>query len=69
MRTLSRALARWELMRVATATLAVVWLVLFAAFGYAATSASPDTDTLIAAAAALIIALTAILYAWREPGR
>ena len=62
-------LPRLELMRVATGTLALVWLVLFVALGYAATSASPDTDMLIAAAAALIIALTGILYAWREPGR
>ena len=69
MRPFSRVFARWELMRVATGTLALAWLLLFAALGYAATTASPDTDTLIAAAAALIIALTGILYAWREPGR
>ena len=62
-------LAQLELMRVATGTLALVWLVLFVALAYAATSASPDTDTLVAASGALIIALTGILYAWREPGR
>jgi hypothetical protein len=69
MRTLSRALARWDLMRVAVITLVLAWLLLFGALGYAATSAPPDTDTLVAAGAALIIALTGILYAWREPGR
>jgi len=54
---------------VAVITLGLTWLLLFGALGYAAASATPDTDTLVAAAAALIIALTAILYAWREPGR
>ncbi len=53
----------------AVITLGLAWLLLLGALGYAATSTTPDTDTLVAVAGAVIIALTAILYAWREPGR
>jgi uncharacterized membrane protein YjjP (DUF1212 family) len=65
----SRRLRRWELTRIGAATLGVALLALFAAFGYAAISIQPTLSSLVAAAAAVLIAGVAILYAWREPGR
>jgi hypothetical protein len=56
-------------MRIAAATLAVAWLLILGAYVFAATSVQPSGVSLVAALAALLIAGTAILYAWREPGR
>jgi hypothetical protein len=69
MSILSRRLRRWELTRIGAATLGVALLVLLVAFGYAATSIQPTLSSLVAAAAAVLIAGAGILYAWREPGR
>jgi hypothetical protein len=44
-------------------------LVLVVAFGYAAISVQPTLSSLVAAAAAVLIAGAGILYAWREPAR
>jgi hypothetical protein len=44
-------------------------LVLLVAFGYAAITIQPTLSSLVAAAAAVLIAGAAILYAWREPAR
>jgi hypothetical protein len=65
----SRSLRRWSAARIAAVALGVAWLGVLAAFAYAATTYKPDTGTLVAAAAALLIAGAGILYAWREPGR
>jgi hypothetical protein len=65
----SRRLRRWGLMRVASGTLGVAWIVVVAAFAYSAISISPRVSGLVAAAAALLIAAAGFLYAWREPGR
>ncbi len=66
---MSRALAGWQLLRVAVITLGLAWLAMFGAVAYAATIASMGIESLLAAAGALILALTGILYAWREPER
>jgi hypothetical protein len=69
MSTFSRRLRRWDLTRIGAASLGVVFLALLAAFGYAAISFLPTLSSLVAVAAALLIAGAGILYAWREPGR
>lgn len=56
-------------MRIGAAALGVVWIVLVAALAYAAISIEPTVSSLVAAAAALVIAAAGFLYAWREPGR
>ena len=68
MRVLSRALARWDLLRVAAAGIALAWVALLAAFAIAAASVLPDLTNVIAALAVLAIAAAGFLYAWREPG-
>lgn len=55
-------------MRAAAATLGIAWVVLLVAFGYAAILVQPVVWSIVAAAAALLIAGAGILYAWREPG-
>ncbi|HKW40879.1 MAG TPA: hypothetical protein VJN39_06500 [Gemmatimonadales bacterium] len=69
MSSFSRALRRWEMTRVATFVLAVAWLALLAAYGYAAISVTPSLQSAVAAAAVAVIGGAGILYAWREPGR
>jgi hypothetical protein len=56
-------------MRIAAATVGGAWLIVLAAFVYAASSVQPGGAGIVAALAALLIGGTAILYAWREPGR
>ena len=68
MRQLSRGLGRWSLFRVAGATVALAWLILLVAFGYAATTVQPDVKSIGAAVFALGIAAACFMYAWREPG-
>jgi uncharacterized membrane-anchored protein len=65
----SRRLRRWDLLRIAFVTLAAVWVIVVAAFVFAASSVQPSLSGIVAAAAALLIAATGFLYAWREPGR
>jgi CHASE2 domain-containing sensor protein len=65
----SRALRRRNLVRIAAAALGLAWLAVLGAFGYAAATDKPNTASIVAAAAALLIAGAGILYAWREPGR
>ena len=65
----SRRLRRWYLTRIGPATLGAAFLALLAAFGYAAISIQPTLSSLVAAAAAAVIAGAGILYAWREPAR
>ena len=56
-------------MRVTAAILGLAWLVVLAAFGYAAYLVTPGPGSIVAAAALAAIAGAGILYAWREPGR
>jgi hypothetical protein len=69
MSTFSRRLRRWEVTRIGAATLGAALVVLLVAFGYAAISIQPSLSSLVAAAAAALIAGAGILYAWREPDR
>jgi len=67
MRTLSRALARWDALRIASLFLGVVWLGLVGAFAFGAASSRPSVSALVAAAATLPIAGAGFMYAWRNP--
>ena len=66
---MGQLLRRWEPVRIAAATVGIAFVAIFAAFGFAATLSQPSLSSFAAAAAALLIAGAAILYAWREPGR
>jgi hypothetical protein len=65
MATLSRALRRWDPIRVAAVFLGVAVLVLLAAYGYAAFSVQPTLGSVVAAVVVLGIAGSGLLYAWR----
>jgi len=67
MRSLSRALARWEPLRAASLFLGVVWLGLVRAFAFGAWSSGPSVSALVAAAATVPIAAAGFMYAWRNP--
>ena len=69
MRRMSRTLAGWDLRLVGSLTLAAAWLVVLASFAYEAASDTPPLKTVGAAVLLLGIAITGILYAWRQPGR
>ena len=61
-------LGRWDMRMVASVTLGAAWLVVLASFAYEAASATPPLKAVGAAVLLLGIAITGILYAWREPG-
>jgi peptidoglycan/LPS O-acetylase OafA/YrhL len=65
----SRALRRWDGLRVAAAAATIAFVALLAAFAFAATSVQPALETILAAVALLGIAGCCFLYAWRDPGR
>jgi hypothetical protein len=67
MRTFSRALARWDMLRVAAAAVGVALLLLIAAFVAGSIAAAPHAGSVLAALSAAAIAGAGILYAWREP--
>jgi protein-S-isoprenylcysteine O-methyltransferase Ste14 len=67
MRTLSRALQRWDQIRVAAAVLALALVLLFASYAVGAATAQPSPEGIISALALLAIAGSGLLYAWR-PG-
>jgi hypothetical protein len=54
--------------RVAAIGAGVAWLLLLAAFGFAATTVDPDVASVVAAAGLVAIAAAGFMYAWREPG-
>src|SRR6266700_4595724 len=62
---LSRRLRRIEEPRMAAIGLAVVWLVVLAAYGYALAISPTTSGGALAAAAVVGIAATGLLYAWR----
>jgi hypothetical protein len=65
MNVLSRALRRWDPLRVAAAALGVACLLLLAAYGYGVATAQATVEGVIAAAALVGIAGSGLLYAWR----
>jgi hypothetical protein len=67
MTALSRALARWDLLRVAVAALGLALLLLPAAYGFSLTAAKVTPGAVISAVALVGIAGSGLLYAWR-PG-
>ena len=67
MNTLSRALRRWDPIRVSAVFLGLATLSLLAAYGYAAYNFQPTIGTIAAAVALAGIAGSGLLYAWR-PG-
>lgn len=69
MPSFSRRLRRWDARRVGAVGLAVAWIAMLAAYGFAAATTGFGVGASVAAVAALAIAAAGILYAWREPAR
>jgi len=65
MAALSRALARWDPLRVAAAALGLAVLLLVAAYGVSLTVAQATPGAIVAAVALVGIAGSGLLYAWR----
>jgi hypothetical protein len=65
MNTLSRALVRWDPMRVSGVFLGLAILSLVGAYGYAAYNVQPTIGSIGAAVALVGIAGSGLLYAWR----
>jgi hypothetical protein len=65
MASLSRALRRWDPIRVAAASLALALVLILAAYGYAAYTVQPTLGAVVAAVALVGIAGSGLLYAWR----
>jgi hypothetical protein len=62
-----RQFRRFGFFRLAGGTIALAWLIILAAFAYAATGVQPDYKSIGAAVFALGIAAACFLYAVREP--
>jgi hypothetical protein len=67
MAALSRALARWDLLRVAAAASGLALLLLVAAYGVSLTVAPVTQGAAVSVIALVGIAGSGLLYAWR-PG-
>jgi hypothetical protein len=65
MSTLSRALRRWDPIRVAAGFLGLATVLVLAAYVYAAATVKPTVGAVTAAVALLGIAGSGLLYAWR----
>jgi hypothetical protein len=65
MAALSRALARWDPIRVATAALGIAVLLLAAAYGFSLTAGAVTLGAVVSAVALVGIAGSGLLYAWR----
>jgi hypothetical protein len=65
MNALSRALARWDPLRVAAAGLGLAILLLVAAYGFSLTVVSVTLGAVVSAVALVGIAGSGLLYAWR----
>ena len=68
MRVFSRALGRWDMLRLAAMGAGVASLVLLAAFVVGGITVRPDLASVLAALAALAIGAAGFMYAWRVPG-
>lgn len=62
---MSRALQRWDPMRVAAAALGLALLLVFAAYAVGATTTQATPGGVASALALLAIAGSGLLYAWR----
>ena len=56
------------MLRAASITLSLAWIVMFGALVYVFTLGTPEIEVMLGAISALAIAGAGILYAWREPG-
>jgi hypothetical protein len=65
MTALSRALARWDPIRVAAAAVALALLLLVAAYGFSLSVAPVTLGAVVSAVALVGIAGSGLLYAWR----
>jgi hypothetical protein len=65
MAALSRALARWDPLRVAAAALGLAVLLLVAAYGVSLTVAQATPGAVVSVVALVGIAGSGLLYAWR----
>ncbi len=65
MAALSRALARWDPIRVAAAALGIAVLLLAAAYGFSLTAGAVTLGAVVLAVALVGIAGSGLLYAWR----
>jgi hypothetical protein len=65
MATLSRALQRWDPIRVAAVSLGLALVILLAGYGVAASASQPTLGSVVSALALLAIAGSGLLYAWR----
>jgi hypothetical protein len=65
MSTLSRALGRWDPIRVAAVLLGLALLLPLAAYGFALTTSNPTPGAIAAVVAAVGITGSGLLYAWR----
>src|SRR2546428_4467970 len=69
MSVLSRPLRRWQPIRVGAAVLGLAWGMLIGAFVYAASTVTPDTSSIVAAAAGGAVCGGRLLDAWARFGR
>jgi hypothetical protein len=65
MASLSRALRRWDPLRVAGVALGLAVLLLLAAYGLDLSSAPVTNEGLVSALALIVVAGGGLLYAWR----
>jgi NADH:ubiquinone oxidoreductase subunit 3 (subunit A) len=65
MATLSRALRRWDLMRVATASLGLALVTLLVGYAVAVANSQATPGGIVSALALVAIAGSGLLYAWR----
>ncbi|HVS49771.1 MAG TPA: hypothetical protein VHJ99_12815 [Candidatus Dormibacteraeota bacterium] len=65
MATLSRALRRWDLIRLAAAALGLALVTLLAGYLVGAATAQPTLGGIVAALGLLAIGGSGLLYAWR----
>ncbi|HEV2027313.1 MAG TPA: hypothetical protein VGS16_02120 [Candidatus Dormibacteraeota bacterium] len=69
MATLSRALRRWEPIRVAASALGLALVILLAGYVVGVATAEVTLESVVSAVALLAIGGSGLLYAWRlEPG-
>jgi hypothetical protein len=61
----SRALRRWDALRIAAGTLGLAVLLMLAAYGFDLTSKPATTEGVLSALGLIVVAGTGLLYAWR----
>jgi hypothetical protein len=61
----SRALRRWDALRIAVGTLGLAVLLMLAAYGFDLTSKPATTEGVLSALGLIVVAGTGLLYAWR----